>query len=59
MRERTSEQFCKSRDAVLISLDVSTCGMDYPNVTFVLQVGWIASNLMPYLGGGSTSMHTA
>ncbi len=30
---------------------MSARGMDYPNIMFVLQVGWTASNLMPYLGG--------
>jgi ATP-dependent RNA helicase MSS116 len=38
-RERASEQFRKSRDAVMFSSDVSARGMDYPDVTFVLQVG--------------------
>ncbi len=50
-RECASEQLHKSRDAVLFSLDARACGMDYPNVTFILQVGGTASNLMPYLGG--------
>ncbi|KAL3785113.1 hypothetical protein ACHAW5_009793 [Stephanodiscus triporus] len=38
-RERASEQFRKSKDAVMFSSDVSARGMDYPDVTFVLQVG--------------------
>jgi ATP-dependent RNA helicase MSS116 len=38
-RERASEQFRKSGSAVLFSSDVSARGMDYPDVTFVLQVG--------------------
>ncbi len=58
-RECASEQFRKSRDAVLISLDVSARGMDYPNVTFILQVGWMASIPMPYLGEASALMQTA
>ncbi|KAL7546702.1 hypothetical protein ACHAWF_010047 [Thalassiosira exigua] len=38
-RERASEQFRKSANAVLFSSDVTARGMDYPDVTFVLQVG--------------------
>lgn len=39
MRERASEQFRKSTNAILFSSDVSARGMDYPDVSFVLQVG--------------------
>ncbi|KAL3939976.1 MAG: hypothetical protein SGBAC_005402 [Bacillariaceae sp.] len=39
-RQRTSEKFRTSKDnTILFSSDVSARGMDYPGVTFVLQVG--------------------
>ena len=38
-RERASEQFRKASNAVMFSSDVSARGMDYPDVTFVLQIG--------------------
>jgi ATP-dependent RNA helicase MSS116 len=40
VRQRASERFRSSKDnAILFSSDVSARGMDYPGVTFVLQVG--------------------
>lgn len=39
MRMKTSEQFRDAKRAILFSSDVSARGMDYPDVTFVLQVG--------------------
>ena len=38
-RTRVSTQFRSTRNGVLFSSDVSARGMDYPDVTFVLQVG--------------------
>mmetsp|Transcript_18371 Transcript_18371/g.36810 ORF Transcript_18371/g.36810 Transcript_18371/m.36810 type:complete len:603 (+) Transcript_18371:96-1904(+) len=38
-RERASEEFRKSKNAVMFTSDVTARGMDYPDVTFVLQVG--------------------
>jgi ATP-dependent RNA helicase MSS116 len=38
-RSRTSEQFRAGSNLVMFSSDVSARGMDYPDVTFVLQVG--------------------
>lgn len=38
-REKASERFRKSRSAVMFSSDVTARGMDYPDVTYVLQVG--------------------
>ena len=38
-RTATSEQFRVATRGVLFSSDVSARGMDYPDVTFVLQVG--------------------
>ena len=38
-RERASDQFRKKTNAVMFSSDVTARGMDYPDVTFVLQVG--------------------
>ena len=38
-RTKTSEQFKESVNVILFSSDVSARGMDYPDVTFVLQVG--------------------
>jgi len=38
-RSKTSEKFRDAKQAVLFTSDVSARGMDYPDVTFVLQVG--------------------
>lgn len=38
-RERASDEFREAKNAVMFSSDVSARGMDYPDVTFVLQVG--------------------
>lgn len=38
-RTKTSEKFKKSRSAIMFTSDVSARGMDYPDVSFVLQVG--------------------
>jgi ATP-dependent RNA helicase MSS116 len=38
-RTKTAEQFKQSRTAVLFSSDVSARGMDYPDVTDVIQIG--------------------
>lgn len=38
-RTKSSEQFRTLRHSILFSSDVSARGMDYPDVTFVLQVG--------------------
>jgi len=38
-REKASEAFRKSSNAVMFTSDVTARGMDYPDVTFVLQVG--------------------
>lgn len=38
-RERASDEFRKSKNAVMFTSDVTARGMDYPDVTFVLQVG--------------------
>lgn len=38
-RERASEAFRSSNNAVMFTSDVTARGMDYPDVTFVLQVG--------------------
>ena len=38
-REKASEAFRKSTNAVMFTSDVTARGMDYPDVTFVLQVG--------------------
>ncbi|CAJ1954766.1 unnamed protein product [Cylindrotheca closterium] len=40
VRQRTSEKFRASKEnTILFSSDVSARGMDYPGVTFVLQIG--------------------
>jgi len=41
-RTKTSERFRDETNVVLFSSDVSARGMDYPDVTFVLQVGLTA-----------------
>jgi len=38
-RTKTSEQFRKRQNVVMFTSDVSARGMDYPDVTFVVQVG--------------------
>ncbi|KAA8497319.1 DEAD-box ATP-dependent RNA helicase 31 [Porphyridium purpureum] len=38
-RTKTSDQFRSAKRAVLVSSDVSARGVDYPDVSFVLQVG--------------------
>jgi ATP-dependent RNA helicase MSS116 len=38
-RAKASDAFRKAKNAILFSSDVSARGMDYPDVTFVLQVG--------------------
>jgi ATP-dependent RNA helicase MSS116 len=38
-RTRTSDVFRQAKEGILFSSDVSARGMDYPDVTFVLQVG--------------------
>jgi len=38
-REKASEAFRKSSNAIMFTSDVTARGMDYPDVTFVLQVG--------------------
>lgn len=42
-REKTSRQFRDATSAILFSSDVSARGLDYPDVTFVLQVGCASS----------------
>ncbi|KAF5733522.1 P-loop containing nucleoside triphosphate hydrolases superfamily protein [Tripterygium wilfordii] len=42
-RTRVSEEFRKSKGLILVSSDVSARGVDYPDVTFVIQVGVPAS----------------
>mmetsp|Transcript_12880 Transcript_12880/g.36306 ORF Transcript_12880/g.36306 Transcript_12880/m.36306 type:complete len:627 (+) Transcript_12880:163-2043(+) len=37
-RERASEEFRKRKNAIMFSSDVTARGMDYPDVSFVLQV---------------------
>jgi len=39
VRKRASDKFRDAKNAVLFSSDVSARGMDYPGVTFVLQIG--------------------
>ena len=38
-RERASDEFRKRKKAIMFSSDVTARGMDYPDVSFVLQVG--------------------
>lgn len=39
IRQKASDRFRSAKNAVLFSSDVSARGMDYPDVSFVLQVG--------------------
>jgi ATP-dependent RNA helicase MSS116 len=43
-RTRISKEFKESKGLILVSSDVSARGVDYPNVTLVVQV----TNLLPY-----------
>ena len=47
-RSRVSDQFRKSRSGILVTTDVSARGVDYPNVTLVVQVG-MPSNREQYV----------
>lgn len=38
-RTKAADQFRKNTNVIMVSSDVSARGVDYPNVTFVLQVG--------------------
>jgi ATP-dependent RNA helicase MSS116 len=38
-REKASDKFRKQKNAIMFSSDVTARGMDYPDVTFVLQIG--------------------
>jgi len=38
-RERASDEFRKKKNAIMFSSDVTARGMDYPDVSFVLQIG--------------------
>ncbi|KAI5381758.1 DEAD-box ATP-dependent RNA helicase 31 [Lathyrus oleraceus] len=38
-RTRVSDEFRKSKGLILITSDVSACGVDYPDVTLVVQNG--------------------
>jgi len=38
-RERASEEFRKRKNAIMFTSDVTARGMDYPDVSFVLQLG--------------------
>jgi ATP-dependent RNA helicase MSS116 len=42
-RDKTSKQFRDATSAILFSSDVSARGLDYPDVTFVLQIGCASS----------------
>lgn len=39
-RTRTSEEFREAKSAIIFSSDVTARGMDYPDVTLVIQVGY-------------------
>lgn len=47
-RVRVSDKFRKSRSSILCTTDVSARGVDYPNVTMVIQVG-MPSNREQYI----------
>lgn len=38
-RDRISEEFRKATRSIMFSSDVSARGVDYPNVSYVIQVG--------------------
>ena len=56
-RTRTAEEFRKGSNVIMFTSDVSARGMDYPDVTFVMQVhihqyfGSPYSNMVAWLGG--------
>jgi ATP-dependent RNA helicase MSS116 len=47
-RTRNSERFRRSKSAILFSTDVTARGMDFPNVTHVIQIG-LPSNREQYV----------
>jgi ATP-dependent RNA helicase MSS116 len=38
-RTKVYNRFCKSRDGILVSSDLSAYGVHYPNVSLVIQIG--------------------
>lgn len=46
-RTRVSDEFKESKRSILITSDVSTRGMNYPNVTLVIQVLIKLENFFP------------
>ena len=40
-RTKVSDEFRRSKGVILVSSDVSARGVDYPDVTLVIQVGFV------------------
>jgi len=45
-RTKVSDEFRKSKGLILVSSDVSARGVDYPDVTLVIQVGSMIGSLV-------------
>jgi ATP-dependent RNA helicase MSS116 len=43
-RTKVSDEFRRSKGVILVSSDVSARGVDYPDVTLVIQVGSVFTN---------------
>ena len=45
-RTKVSDEFRRSKGVILVSSDVSARGVDYPDVTLVIQVGSVFTDLI-------------
>lgn len=45
-RTKVSDEFRRSKGVILVSSDVSARGIDYPDVTLVIQVGSVFTDLI-------------
>lgn len=51
-RTRISDEFRKSKGLILVTSDVSARGVDYPDVTLVIQVSCRFSSILDFESGG-------
>jgi ATP-dependent RNA helicase MSS116 len=56
-RDRASAEFRAARHAILFTSDVTARGLDYPDVTFVVQVGgWVCVRINYHQQNGHTRL---
>ena len=55
-RTRVAEEFRRGKDLIMMSSDVSARGMDYPDVTYVLQV-WVIQECVCKQNPASARFH--